>query len=95
MPLSAIGWIGGIALSICALPQAIKTYRTKSAGDLSWGFIILWFVGEVFTLAYIVSGDWIGGSWHPPLYLNYGLNIVLLFYLIYAKIAFQSTKLRN
>lgn len=89
MTLQAIGWLGGIFLSICALPQAIKTYKTKSAGDLSWGFIGLWFGGEVFTLTYIVASDIKSGLLHAPLYLNYSLNIILLFYLIYAKFRYK------
>jgi len=87
--INAIGWLGGIFLSICALPQVIKTYQTKKIQDLSWGFIGLWFGGEIFTLFYIVAGDFISRIYHLPLYLNYGLNIVLLFYLIYAKFRYK------
>ena len=87
--INLIGWLGGIFLSICALPQVIKTYRTKKIQDLSWGFLLLWFSGEILTLVYIISGDWSVKIYHPPLYLNYGLNIALLFYLLYAKVRYH------
>jgi len=90
--LDLVGWVGGVALSICALPQVIKTYRTKKIEDLSWGFILLWFGGEILTLAYIIGIDVRASLLHFPLYLNYGLNIILLFYLVFAKIAYGGIK---
>lgn len=47
-----IGWIGAVLFGLCACPQTIKTVRTKSAGDLSWGFLTAWTGGEVCMIAY-------------------------------------------
>ncbi len=80
-----IGWIGSIALSICAIPQVIKTWKTKSANDLSWGFLLLWFKGEILTFAYILYSDYASQVYHLPLYVNYVFNSALVVYLIYAK----------
>ena len=52
-----IGWTGNILFAICGIPQVIKTYRSKSAKDLSLLFLWLWFVGELLTFIYIVVGD--------------------------------------
>ncbi|WP_430816378.1 PQ-loop repeat-containing protein [Carboxylicivirga sp. RSCT41] len=80
-----IGWLGSILFAVCALPQAIHTYRTKKSDDLSELFLWLWFLGEVFTLTYILYGDIVTGIYHIPLYFNYIFNLFLLFYLLYAK----------
>ena len=69
-----IGWLGASILSICAVPQVVKTWKTKSAGDLSWLFLWFWFWGEILTLIYIVIGDFKIGVFHIPLYLNYVFN---------------------
>jgi len=78
-----LGWIGAFLFAVCAIPQVIKTWKTKSAKDLSWLFLLFWFFGEILTLTYIIIDDIL--LTHYPLYLNYILNIILLFYLLYAK----------
>ncbi len=80
-----IGWVGNILFAICGLPQVIKTFRTKSANDLSVLFLWLWFWGEILTFIYILLGDWETGIAHFPLYFNYIVNIFMAVYLIYAK----------
>jgi uncharacterized protein with PQ loop repeat len=83
-----IGWIGSVFFAICALPQVIKTYKTKRVDDISALFLWLWFLGEVFTLWYIVYDDIITGTTHWPLIFNYLFNIFMLFYLIWAKYSY-------
>ena len=80
-----LGWIGAILFSICGFPQAIKTWKTKKAGDLSWLFLLMWWGGEVLTLFYILIDDAILGITHFPLYINYVINLIIIYYLIYAK----------
>ncbi len=80
-----IGWIGSISLSICAVPQVYHTYKTKQTVGLSWLFLLLWFFGEILTLAYILYSDYLNNIIHLPLYFNYLLNTILVAYLIYAK----------
>jgi uncharacterized protein with PQ loop repeat len=46
-----IGWLGAFLFAICAVPQVVKTWKTKKAGDLSWLFLLLWLFGELFTFA--------------------------------------------
>lgn len=84
-----IGWLGSGMLSICAVPQVYRTWKTKSAGDLSWGFLLLWFFGEIFTFLYILVSDFSNDIFHLPLYLNYLFNTLLVVYLIYAKKYFR------
>ena len=80
-----IGWLGAFFFAICAIPQVVKTYRTRETGDLSFMFLLLWLLGEIFTFTYIIIDDLEIGITHFPLYTNYIFNIVLVVYLVYAK----------
>lgn len=43
---------GGFALGICAIPQAFKAWKSKSANDISWMFLLLWAFGDLCLLAF-------------------------------------------
>jgi uncharacterized protein with PQ loop repeat len=78
--MEIIGWIGSILLAFCGLPQAIESYRTKSSEGLTWGLLLMWFWGEIFTIIYIIP------KWHWPLIFNYTANIIFLLVILYYKI---------
>ena len=80
-----VGWFGAFLFSISAIPQVIKTMKTKEADDLSICFLLLWFFGEVSTLIYILVDDSLLAITHYPLYINYIVNIIMIAYLLYAK----------
>ncbi len=80
-----IGWIGAFLFAICAVPQVLKTWKTKKAGDLSMLFLMFWLFGELLTFAYIIVDDVLLEITHFPLYINYFFNTLLVLYLIYAK----------
>lgn len=65
--LDNIGWIGSILLAFCGLPQAIESYKTKSSEGLTWGFISMWFIGEIFTIIYVFP------KMDLPLLFNYSV----------------------
>ena len=75
-----IGWIGSILLAFCGLPQAIESYKTKSSEGLTWGFIGMWFIGEIMTIIYILP------QMVLPLLFNYTANVIFLSIIIYYKI---------
>ena len=75
-----IGWIGSILLAFCGLPQAIESYKTKNSNGLTWSFLIMWGVGEIFTIIYIIP------KWHWPLIFNYISNIIFISVIVYYKI---------
>ena len=75
-----IGWIGSILLAFCGLPQALESYKTKSSAGLTWSFLIMWGVGEIFTVIYIIP------KWHWPLTFNYTANIIFISVIVYYKI---------
>ena len=78
--MDLIGYIGSIMLAFCGLPQAIESYKTKSSEGLTWGFLSLWFFGEIFTFAYILP------KMDLPLLINYSANIIFLAIIVYYKI---------
>lgn len=70
-------------LAFCGLPQAVQSWRTGSSAGVSWGFIAMWGVGEVLTLAYVFPmSEW-------PLVFNYAANIgfvsVIAFYKLHGR----------
>jgi len=73
------GIVGCFLLSCCAVPQVIKTWRTKSVGDLSFYFLLVWFFGDILTGVYVLSDI----KW--PLFINYFLNGLFVGYLLFAK----------
>jgi uncharacterized protein with PQ loop repeat len=78
--MELIGYIGSIMLAVCGLPQALESFKTKSSEGLTWGFIGLWFFGEIFTFIYILP------KMDLPLLINYSANIIFLAVIIYYKI---------
>jgi uncharacterized protein with PQ loop repeat len=74
------GWIGSVLLSLCAIPQVWYTLRTGDATGLSWGFLLMWYIGEINLLWYSLPFR----SW--PLMVNYMINIVCVTLLLIVKI---------
>ena len=78
--LHVMGWIGGILLAFCVLPEAITTFKTKTC---AWSLptLVMWFLGEIFCFIPIIL--LVPEGW---LILNYGFNIILCSILMYYKI---------
>lgn len=69
----------------CAVPQCIKTWKTRKTEDLSLTFLLMWFVGEILTFTYVLITNNQVGEYQIPLLANYVFNFVLVCYLLYAK----------
>jgi uncharacterized protein with PQ loop repeat len=79
MTTEAIGWLGAVLLAFCGLPQAVQSWRTGSSAGVSWGFIAMWGIGEVLTLAYVFPmSEW-------PLVFNYTANIAFVSVIAFYK----------
>lgn len=77
--MNLIGWIGAIALALCAVPQAWQSFKEKNSDGINDWFLGLWILGEVASFIYVVpTGD-------MPLIANYGANLVLLGIIGYYK----------
>ena len=87
--VEVMGWLGATCFSFCGLPQAIKTYQTKSASDFSWAFLLLWWFGEIFTFVYVFMTNLAKDDFQYPLLANYVLNFIIICYLFYAKVQYK------
>ena len=59
----------------------IKTYKTKKAGDLSCLFLILWGIGELAMVVYILNT-----TQDPVLLVQYFVNLIFLLVILRYKI---------
>ena len=50
--ITAIGYIAGTLTTISFLPQLIKTWRCKSAKEISWGLLLVFAAGVTLWLVY-------------------------------------------
>lgn len=78
--MEIFGWIGGILLSVCGIPQAYKVFREKHANGMSHLNLWLWLFGELFVLIYVIFGNY-----SLPLLINYSLNFIVVNVIIYYK----------
>lgn len=75
-----IGLIGGVLLSICAIPLAVTALRRGTARDIGWLFLAFWGIGEICMLTY--------GIYHaaPGIVLNTGVNTAAAVIILGVKI---------
>ena len=83
MNSEAIGLIAGTLTTFSFLPQVIKTYRSRSCGDLSYGMLGLFSLGVSLWLLY---GVLIGSR---PVMLSNLLTLLLTLALLVMKIGFE------
>lgn len=48
----AVGIIAGVLTTAAFLPQVLRVLRTRSAGDFSWGWVVLMSVGVFLWFIY-------------------------------------------
>ena len=77
--MELIAYIGGILLTICGIPEVIRTIKDKRC-HLGWPFLLLWFFGEVFMLIYSLNLK------NNPLIMNYLFNTIIVGIMLYYKI---------
>lgn len=59
-----IGYLAALIVSLLQLPQVYKTYKMKTANELSFGMIILNFLASILWLVYGVILN------KPPIYIS-------------------------
>jgi MtN3 and saliva related transmembrane protein len=50
--MTAIGLLAGLLTTICWVPQLARSLRTRSTGDLSWGYLAVLAAGLALWLTY-------------------------------------------
>lgn len=79
--MELIGYLGGILLSLCAVPLSYQAWKDKHADGVNIWFLHLWFTGEVLTLVYVLSED----ALLLPLIANYIFNILCILVVYWYK----------
>jgi len=79
-----VGFFAGFLTTISFLPQVVKTWKTKSASDLSLGMFSVFSVGVLFWLVY---GFLIQES---PMILWNSVTLILVLAILVMKLKFDS-----
>ena len=74
------GVLGSILLATCAAPLAYRAYHDGHSDGVDTLFLLIWTLGEIFTLSYVIY------TLDLPLILNYGLNLMFIGVVVYFKI---------
>lgn len=78
-----IGLAAGFCTTVAFLPQALKTWRTKTAKDLSLGMYLILCTGVALWLTYgILISD-------LPIILTNAVTLVLALSILYFKLTFK------
>jgi len=72
---NTLGTIGGLLLAVCLIPQLWRIYATRSATDLSYGWLALYGLGLGVNTAYLVLAQApVGAAFHA---VELGLVVVM------------------
>lgn len=79
--IEVIGYIATILISIASFPQIYKSIKTKSTGDISWGYIGLTLSSMILWLVYGYYKE------SNPLIISSSVTIMSYIMLSYLKVA--------
>ena len=82
--LDLLGITAGALTTAAFLPQVIKTWKSKSAKDLSLGMFLMFVLGVILWLIYGILIDSL------PVMLANGATLLLSSALLYFKLVFKS-----
>ncbi len=81
MPLSGVeilGYVAGLITAFTFLPQVIKTWKTKSAKDVSMAMFVIAFTNQVLWLLYgLLIDNWVIISTNALMLVMTGIMIGL------------------
>ena len=81
---TVVGFFAGFVPTISFLPQVVKTWKTRSASDLSLGMFSVFSVGVLFWLVY---GFLIQ---EPPMIIWNSVTLILVLAILVMKLKFDS-----
>lgn len=82
-PPDILGMVAGTLTTIAFVPQVVKTWRSKSTHDISYGMFILFSVGLLLWLAYGIAIN----SW--PIMLSNIVTLVLALVILGLKFRYK------
>lgn len=77
--METIAYLGNLLLAICGLPLAYRSWKNKHAEGVDSFFLLIWTLGEILTLIYVISLR------ELPLIMNYAFNLIFIGIVIYYK----------
>jgi MtN3 and saliva related transmembrane protein len=81
--IQLVGIVAGLLTTVAFVPQVLKTWRSRSAKDLSLGMFSLFCAGVILWLVYgMATGD-------LPIILANGFTLMLSLTLLYFKFSFK------
>jgi len=81
--ITIIGLAAGLCTTVAFMPQAVKTWKSKSAKDLSLGMYLIFCAGIILWLTYgILISD-------LPIILANLVTLVLALSILYFKLTFK------
>lgn len=84
-----MGHIGALLSSITFIPQVLKTWKTKSVGDLSLNMLLIVITSTVVWLVYAFSLNLL------PVIIANSIIFVLSAMLIYFKLSFKAQETQS
>lgn len=81
---TVVGFFAGFLTTISFFPQVVKTWKTRSASDLSLGMFSVFSVGVLFWLVY---GFLIQ---EPPMIIWNSVTLILVLAILVMKLKFDS-----
>lgn len=79
-----VGYIGGIILSICLIPQIIKIYQTKHVENLSYTWQLMYITGISLHLYYAIYYNLL------PIFIPTIVEICLVLFMLFLKIIYKN-----
>lgn len=84
-----LGTTGSILFAFCLAPMVIDVMCTHDASHVSWAFILMSLVANLFTGSYVLYRDMmVDNTSHIPLYINYSVATFFCLLLLFYKILF-------
>jgi len=84
--IEVMGLLGALLSSLTFIPQVVRTWQIKSAGDLSMGMLLIVFSSTIVWLVYGFALDLL------PVIIANGIIFILSLVLIYFKIKFKKSE---
>jgi MtN3 and saliva related transmembrane protein len=84
--IEVMGLLGALLSSLTFIPQVVRTWQIKSAGDLSMGMLLIVFSSTIVWLVYGFALDLL------PVIIANGIIFILSLVLIYFKIKFKKNE---
>ncbi len=78
--IDLLGYIAGILVVLSLLPQAVRSWKTKSTRDLSLPRYIVYIIGLILWIVYAVIIH------NGPVALTNGIGLIIATFILYLKL---------